>query len=650
MCEAAQQAPTALADRALSELMTIPVYSASRSSQSVSEAPASVSVVTREDIRRGGYRTLGDILRNVRGFYISTDRQYTYAGVRGFSEPGNYNTRILLMVDSHRMNDAVYEQASLGNEFALDVDLIERVEVVLGPSSSLYGTNAVFAVVNVIARTAESYRGFELSTNAGSWNSYRQRISYGGRIAGIDTVLSGTFYNSKGENRLYYPEYDSPLTNNGIASHLDGDTLAQGFLKASGHGLRLEAAYGTRQAADPTGAWGDIFNDPDNWSRDTRDFVELKYDRKLPLGNVMARAYFDAEHASGSYPYADASSTRVLNHDYAQGRSAGMEVEASTKLRDRYALVGGFEYRDDYKQHQSNFDENPFVLALDTNNPAFVAAPYFEAKIPLLRGLTLTPSIREDYNPRVGWTVSPRAALTYHATEQTTARLIYGESFRTPNAYEQYYYPNTAPLRPERDTSWELDLDQTLTSQVSLTAAVYENVLHDFITLTSDQTYDAPYANESREATAGAEIQIDARIRQGSKVTASYSNTFVRRDVEHGWLENSPQNQGKIYATVPLFSRSAFATVDGQYMGRRLTLPKDGEGEGGKHTIHPYALLNATLLVHTPARGLDVSASIYNAFNKVYYDPGAQQHVQEQLQQAGRSFRVKLVWNPGGAR
>ena len=87
--------------------------------------------------KRYGYRTLADILRSVRGFYVTNDRNYSYLGVRGFSRPGDYNARILLLVDGHRLNDNIFGAALIGTEFPLDVDLIERVEIIRGPSSSL---------------------------------------------------------------------------------------------------------------------------------------------------------------------------------------------------------------------------------------------------------------------------------------------------------------------------------------------------------------------------------------------------------------------------------------------------------------------------------------------------------------------------------
>ena len=155
------------------------VYSASAYAQKITEAPASVSIVTSEDIDAFGYRTLEDVLRSVRGFYVTNDRNYSYLGMRGFSRPGDYNARILLLVDGHRMNDNVFGSALLGTEFALDVDIIERIEIVRGPSSSLYGTSAFFAVINVITKKGEGVGGFDVAGSLGSFGTSRGRVSFG---------------------------------------------------------------------------------------------------------------------------------------------------------------------------------------------------------------------------------------------------------------------------------------------------------------------------------------------------------------------------------------------------------------------------------------------------------------------------------------
>lgn len=149
------RAQSALPDLSIEDLMKLDagqVFGASERLQPVTEAPASVSFITAEEIARYGYRTLADILRGVRGMYVTDDRNFSLIGTRGFGKPGNYNSRILLLVNGHRVNDNVFGQAEIGAEFGFDPATFERVEVIRGPASSLYGDSAFFAVVNVITK------------------------------------------------------------------------------------------------------------------------------------------------------------------------------------------------------------------------------------------------------------------------------------------------------------------------------------------------------------------------------------------------------------------------------------------------------------------------------------------------------------------
>src|SRR5450432_3001925 len=215
----------------LTKLKVDTVYGASKFLQKAADAPASVTVVTAEEIQKYGYRTLVDVLRSVPGFYVIYDRNYTYVGVRGLARPGDYNARILFLLDGHRVNDNIFDGALIGTEFVVDVDLIERIEIVRGPTSSVYGTGAFVAVVNVITKRGRDLNSVEVSTEAGTWNSYKGRASYGKRFDnGVEMLLSGTFYDSQGHSRLFFPEFDSRAAKYGIAENADGDKASNTFV------------------------------------------------------------------------------------------------------------------------------------------------------------------------------------------------------------------------------------------------------------------------------------------------------------------------------------------------------------------------------------------------------------------------------------
>src|ERR1700737_269716 len=173
-----------LLDMSLEDLMSIEidsVYGASGFMQKVTEAPASVTIITSEEIQRYGYRTLADILRSVRGFYVSNDRNYSYLGVRGYGLPGDYNSRITLLIDGHRLNDNIFDGALIGTEFPIDVDLIDRVEVIRGPNSSLYVASAFLGVINVITKRGRDLQKISVAGQVASYGSSQGRVSYGDR-------------------------------------------------------------------------------------------------------------------------------------------------------------------------------------------------------------------------------------------------------------------------------------------------------------------------------------------------------------------------------------------------------------------------------------------------------------------------------------
>ncbi|MDH7499036.1 MAG: TonB-dependent receptor plug domain-containing protein [candidate division NC10 bacterium] len=298
--------PPDLLAMSIEDLMKVNVYSASRYEQTISEAPALVTVITASEIKRYGWRTLAELLRSVSGLFATNDRNYTYLGIRGLGAFGGYNHRFLLLVDGVRMNDAIYDSAMIGEEFILDVDLIDRVEIIRGPGSSLYGANAFFGIINVITRRGGEVRGAELSGRVGSLETYAGRVTYGDAFqVGLETLLSGTYYESGGNERLYYKEFDHPETHDGIAKDCDRQRYYSLFGNLSFRDFTLEGAYSYRKKLIPTASYETVFGDTRTHTIDAQGFLDLKYERTFLSQeiDVWARARYAYYGYRGKYVY-----------------------------------------------------------------------------------------------------------------------------------------------------------------------------------------------------------------------------------------------------------------------------------------------------------------------------------------------------------
>src|SRR5580700_3502202 len=293
------EAQQALPDLSLEELMHLDagqVFGASGRLQPVTEAPASVSFITAEDIARYGYRTLADILQGVRGMYVTNDRNFSYLGTRGFGSPGDYNSRVLLLVNGHRVNDNVYGQAEIGAEFGIDPALFERVEIIRGPASSLYGNSAFFAVINVITKSGASLDGTSLTVEDGTLGTRLARASAGRRLAsGLEVAVAGTYQQSAGVNQLYFPAFAAPGTNNGIAQGLDGQGVGQIYGQLRFKDVVFTGVYGRREKDVPTASFGALFNaqQPREQTTDRHTLADVEYSRTLGASHVTVRASFD---------------------------------------------------------------------------------------------------------------------------------------------------------------------------------------------------------------------------------------------------------------------------------------------------------------------------------------------------------------------
>jgi outer membrane receptor protein involved in Fe transport len=637
----------------LEQLMNLDVETASRFPQKRSEAPSAVTVVSSSDIRNYGYRTLADILSSIRGLYVRYDSIYSYLGVSGFGRPGDYNSRVLLLIDGYRVNDSVYNTAPLGTDFLLDVDLIDRVEFVPGPGSAVYGSNAFFGVINVITKSAKSMDGAQASVEAGSFGTAKGRASYARREGnGAEWLVSVSGYRSSGEN-LHFVNIANPGGGGSEVAGINFDEYKSAFAKYSFEGLRLEAGYSTRKkgAAAASFALGTETADPRAYTLDTQTFIDLKYDHPIARGlDLTARVNYGSYPYEANFPYLGAAGGAVIeNKDGARAHWWGSELKLRSHWWEAHKIVAGVDYRDEYRRDQFNYDQQPFVQYVDSRERATRLGLYAQDEYMLRPGLILSAGLRYDDEPLNGGVTSPRVALIAAPDDDSSVKLLYGSSYRAPSAWEQYasqanaQEPNLA-LKPERIRTLELALERIVRSQLRLTASLFQYRINDLIDDVPDTASGLlQYRNTGRVQSRGAQLEAEQVWDSGRRLRASYSYQLAvdlnARDAgADALLIDSPRHLAKLNYTSPVVIDSLRAGLEIQAMSRRRTL----QGEVGGHTV-----TNLTLVETSLARSLTASLSVYNLFDVRYADPASAALANlglDSIPQSGRSARVKLTF------
>jgi outer membrane receptor protein involved in Fe transport len=620
----------------LEDLLNVKVYAASKFVQDVAQAPASVTIVTADEIRRHGYRTLADILRSVRGFYIAYDRNYSYVGVRGFLRPGDYNSRVLLQVNGHRLNEPIFEQALLGTESPIDVTLFERVEVIRGPSSSLYGTSAFFAVVNVITRSGRSIGGTEVEVEGGTQFLRRGRVSVGGKTArGFEGMLSASAHGSDGNDRIYYPEFDTPPETDGYAIQADHDRSASVFASGTAGRFRMQGGFGSRTKTIPTAPFETLFNVTTTETQDVRGFADLQYTRRADARTtVELRAAYDHYYYNGDFSY-----DTGMFHDDARGEWVTTEASAVRQM-GAHALTVGTEYRHHFKQNQSAADDTG--LLLDSHHTSDTLAVYAEDEYRVNQHVLVNAGLRwDEYFDLFGGTVNPRVALILTPFQGGTLKVLYGRAFRAPNPFELYYDQNeiSAQLEPEHIQTVEVAWEQRLAPRLQVTASVFRNHVQGLISQRSGSgdTIDGLYFRNDESVTAdGLELEIQGELPGRTHVRVAQVFQAAALDADGRLISNSPQVLSTLVLDAPIPHTDAVIAFDGYYIGERRRVV-DGMVDGA-------FVGNLSITRRWTGLGLGLGLTIANVFNAQYADPGSVEHRQEALPQDGRTAAMRLSW------
>lgn len=633
----------------LEELMDYEVVATPQFRGKAADLPASVSIITEHEIRAFGWRTLADVLRSLRGFNVTYDRIYSYAGVRGLSPPGDFKPRLQVLIDGTNITENIFGSVLIGGEFPLDLDLVQRIEVVRGPSASVFGGDAIGGVINIITRSGRVRQGVEAAATVASHDEYGARVTASGsRENGLAYVISATTSDAAGDT-LHFPEMAA--LGGATSTDNDDERRKQFFTKLNYAGWQASLIHGAREKVVPTGAYGTLFDDPSHREDDTETLADLRHAFDLrKTDRLMLRVYYGRYDFEGVFPYAD--TFYYHNRDQSTGRWWGSEMRWQSRHWQGQHVTAGIEYRSNYRQDQFNDDIGLGCVGslgvvsaepcLDSRLRSEQWSLYGQDEIAMGRDTRLTLGLRFDRTPSGGDEWSPRIGLVQHTAAVGTFKLLYASAFRDPSVFElRYYLPGipsaNSTLEPEHVESLEANWEYAINRRTQLLMSLYQYRASDLILPDAS----GMYVNASALRGRGAEWEISHRGDSGTLLRASYAAQFPDMDGERP--SNAPQHLIKLNVSSPLWAEAWRAAAESQTTSARKT-------ESG-NTLGGFTVVNLNIAYRSPQWPWDLELGVYNALDKRHQDPAAFDQyldpavVRDGYEQDGRTLRIKGTWH-----
>ena len=636
------QQRTAAAELSLDSLLNTRISAASKYDQRAAEAPASVTIITADDIRQFGYRHLEEVLEGVRGFYVSNDHNYPYLGTRGFSRPTDYNNRILVLVDGHTLNESVWGGVQIGGNLPINLAAVERIEIVRGPGSVLYGTSAMFAVINLVTKSGTELDGLATSVNLGTMGAREIAVTGGHALGALGSVAGSMLASRTDGQDLYFPEFDAPESANGVVRQLDWEERLSGLGTLTWGGITARTGSIWRAKGIPTGAYDAIFGDDRAKTIDYNIWGEVALEREIRNAyRLTTRLYADRYGYEGDYPY----ETEIVYTDRGASTSLGAEAMVVWDASSRNRLTFGTEYRRTLSARYTEFYEDGTVY--DDDAPYHTVSVFAQNELHLLPRLTLVSGLRLDKMSDVERAMAPRIALIATPDRNTTIKALYGEAFRAPSAAEARlttsFYERNPSLEPERIRTLELNLQRRVAQPFLLGASLYQYRISDLIDqIEIDTSGTLQFENLAASEGRGFELEVD--VVPGGPVSARAAFAWQRTEDRStkARLTNSPERIGTLSVTGRLTTSLRSAIVV-RHESKRLSLDGSSTPDFVRSDLSVgYALPQS--LMGDAGRAAELSLRVTNLFDERYYTPGGFEHRQAAIVQSGRALTMRFDW------
>jgi outer membrane cobalamin receptor len=569
------------------------------------ETPGIISLVTAEEIRNSGARDLTDILRMVPGFDVAQDLQF----VLGLGLRGNWANegKVLVLLNGQPFNDLLYQTVAVGNRFP--VDAIERIEIIRGPGSAIYGGSAEYGVINIITKGADNLNGIEVYGLAGFHENAVGRTNAGVMLGqkGEEFAWDLSFFKGNGivSDQQYQDLFEeSDLQELTETTHADPTNLEMGIKYK---GLAIRSMYDQFETSDPF-----LFISFKNF------FVDAKYDLKtsdkltlVPQVRYINQVPWTWGDAETKEKFFNSRATRL------QSQLEGI-YDVSRKVNLNFGVVYFADEGTDLLTGDSFRGEKTFKLS----NYAVFAQGLFKHRL-----ANATVGFRYEKNNYYGAAFVPRMAWT-KKIENFHFKVLYSQAFRAPSIQNINIALNGS-VKPEKSNVFELEFGYQFTPEMLFAINSFSLTTKDILIYGSEGTagddFNEWYENATKTGTRGIELVYSLRKKLWyANLTYSYSQAIEGDETVATYTvpQTSKQYAGMLAhkGTLNLayyITKNISLSPSLIYGGKRYAYTTiDGDGEPVATQIDPYVLANVFLNSNDLAiPGLTAGIGVYDILN-----------------------------------
>jgi len=617
------------------------VVGAAKREQSLGNVASAVTVISGDRIRRFGYRTVGEAISAVAGVYLEDDRLVQSVGIRGLNIPGDFNTRILVLIDGATVNEAWGSFAGVGYDTFISIEDVSRIEVIRGPVSSVYGANAFFGIINIVTRgAAETPRAW----GSISGNSINGTIGAAGfAIGNVHRQLRGTVQG------MYRFGDTSDLPDVGDNLKSDGGTQVAASIVGAYDGTFVQVrAYHEKRDSPFAPYNGDMMSDTPYRETNSQVLVEGGHTTEVnDRLSVAVRGY------ANLYEYTDHINQIGMPafDDLGTAQTYGAELRGRYEIAPKkLGITAGTEVAYDSTYSKSYTEGAATCVPQGSMLTGAACVPkdfniegaYTELDGQPLSWLGFSGGLRYDRNSVIDTQVSPRLALFLSHAEQYGVKLLYAQGFRNPSAYEAFFYDGVtyAPadnLKAETIQSSELVLWAKPVAGLSLRFSGFywdaRNVVEQLPYSGTDPQYVnmnlLQFQNVGRYVSDGVEAEASYRTASGwygfggatyahvgcddfMYQCGAYTGDPNSHALQFGNVPNAPPIVASLGISTPKLAGLAHVSTELVYIGERPVRPDDTQDPEAQLPSSP-GWLDWNWTIYAPnIHGYDVTLGVRN--------------------------------------